>query len=279
MAPTSPARASSPQTHPVIGDPAFVDPAADDYHLTIASAARDAGDPAGVPPAPSHDADNVPRPQGPRVDIGAYEWKGHWLHLPMVFRSGAPRVGWAIGWDENFAAAIAHTADGGLTWQAQGDLSAWTDVQGTDISAVDDLTAWATLGSGGPGAASGAILHTTDGGATWVTQTIPAGLSGGMKSVKGLSRREAWAASLTGTILHTIDGGSTWNVVSHPTAPITQVNRMDAMGAECLGGRLCRRGRARLLARRRSNVAGDRFAGRQSTDRSCLQPTDHLGFR
>ena len=38
------------QTHPVTGDPAFVDPAADDYHLTIASAARDAGDPAGVPP-------------------------------------------------------------------------------------------------------------------------------------------------------------------------------------------------------------------------------------
>ncbi len=51
-----------------------------------------------------------------------------------------------------------------------------------------------------------------------------------MKSVKGLSRREAWAASLTGTILHTIDGGDTWNVVPHPTTPITAVNRMDAMG-------------------------------------------------
>ena len=158
-------------------------------------------------------------------------WKGRWLYLPVVFRSAVPRVGWAIGWDEKYTAAIAHTADGGLTWQAQGDLSAWTGVQGNDISAVDDQTAWAALGSGGPGDASAAILHTTDGGATWVTQTIPVGLSGGMKSVKGLSRGEAWAASLTGTILHTIDGGNTWNVVPHPTAPITQVNRMDAMGA------------------------------------------------
>ena len=164
------------QTHPVTGNPAFVDPAADDYHLTIASAARDAGDPAGVPPAPDHDADGVSRPQGSAVDIGAYEWKGHWLHLPMVFKSFPLRVGWAIGDDVTGVPAIVHTTDGGLTWQAQGDLSAWTGVEGNDISAVDDQTAWAALGSGGAGDTLGAILHTTDGGATWVTQTIPPGL-------------------------------------------------------------------------------------------------------
>jgi photosystem II stability/assembly factor-like uncharacterized protein len=62
-------------------------------------------------------------------------------------------------------------------------------------------------------------------------QAIPAGLSGGIKAVKGLSRREAWAASLYGgTILHTTDGGHNWNIVPHPTVPIVQVNRMDAMG-------------------------------------------------
>jgi hypothetical protein len=38
------------------------------------------------------------------------------------------------------------------------------------------------------------------------------------------------AASDGDTILHTTDGGSTWNAVPHPTAPITQVNRMDALG-------------------------------------------------
>jgi photosystem II stability/assembly factor-like uncharacterized protein len=136
-------------------------------------------------------------------------------------------VGWAIGWDETNAPAIVHTADGGLTWQAQGDLSAWASLSGMgDISAVDDQTAWAALPSLGIG---GAILHTTDGGATWVAQTIPAGLSYGIKGVKGLSRDEAWAASGGGTILHTTDGGATWNVIPHPTVPITQVNRIDAI--------------------------------------------------
>jgi photosystem II stability/assembly factor-like uncharacterized protein len=138
-------------------------------------------------------------------------------------------VGWAIGKDATGTAVIVHTADSGQTWQVQGDSSAWTGQDGNDISAVDDQTAWAALGSG-PAETRGSILHTTDGGATWVTQTIPAGLAGGIKGVKGLSRNEAWAASLGGAILHTTDGGATWNVVPHPTAPITQVNRIDALG-------------------------------------------------
>jgi len=73
-------------THPVTGAVAFVDPTAGDYRLRVTSAARDAGDPAGVPPAPDHDADGVRRPFGPRVDIGAYEWHGFVWYLPLVMR-------------------------------------------------------------------------------------------------------------------------------------------------------------------------------------------------
>jgi photosystem II stability/assembly factor-like uncharacterized protein len=138
-------------------------------------------------------------------------------------------VGWAIGWDATDTAVIVHTADGGQTWQMQGDPSAWMGLNGCDISAVDDQTAWAAL-CGSSTETQGAILHTTDGGVTWVTQAIPTGLAGGIKGVKGLSRNEAWAASLSGVILHTTDGGTTWNVVPHPTAPIAQVNRIDALG-------------------------------------------------
>jgi len=216
-------------THAVTGNPGFVDPADDDYHLTIGSAARDAGDPAGVPPAPPVDYDGVGRPQGPAVDLGAYEWRGSWQYLPLVAESLTPRTGWAIGDDETGTTVIVHTANGGLTWKVQGDSAAWTGLGGEDISAVDNRTAWAALGSG-VGETGGAILHTTDGGATWVSQAIPSGLAGGIKGVKGLSRDEAWAASLGGTVLHTTDGGATWNVVPHSTVPITQVNRMDAMG-------------------------------------------------
>jgi hypothetical protein len=75
-------------THPVTGSPAFADAASRDYHLTSGSAARDAGDPAGVPPAPNYDADGVARPQGPAVDLGAYEWRGYLRYLPLVARKG-----------------------------------------------------------------------------------------------------------------------------------------------------------------------------------------------
>jgi photosystem II stability/assembly factor-like uncharacterized protein len=148
-----------------------------------------------------------------------------------------PTTGWAICADATGTPHIVHTADGGLTWQVQGDLTGWQGCADSDISAVDDRTAWASLTCGAD--TGGAIVHTTDGGATWVSQSIPSGLESGMKSIKGLSRREAWAASLGGTILHTTDGGATWNVVPHPTVPIYQVNRMDAISdnvwiADCL---------------------------------------------
>jgi hypothetical protein len=101
-------------THPLTGSPAFVNPAADDYHLTIGSAARDAGDPAGVPPAPPVDLDGVSRPQGPAVDLGAYEWRGHWLYLPLAFKRW-PTVGWAVGDSIGGYGTILHTIDGGAT--------------------------------------------------------------------------------------------------------------------------------------------------------------------
>lgn len=114
-------------------------------------------------------------------------------------------VGWAIGSDTNRSAVILHTANGGSTWDAQGNKSLWTGHEGTDISAVDSRTAWATLSAtNGEG---GLILHTTDGGRTWDIQSLPEPIPDGMKGIKGISREEAWAVGLKGPVLHTLDGG------------------------------------------------------------------------
>lgn len=52
------------------GDPKFVDPAVQDFHLQTGSPAINAADPT----APDdHDLDNAPRPFGGRADMGAYE--------------------------------------------------------------------------------------------------------------------------------------------------------------------------------------------------------------
>ena len=206
-------------THPITGAAAFRDPAAHDYHLTVASAARDTGDPAGAPPAPDHDADGVRRPFGARVDIGAYEWHGVQVFMPAVRKEIAARVGWAIGDGNTGTPAIIGTTDGGRTWHVQKTAPGWAGLDAADISAVDEQTAWAAMVSA-PGETRDAILHTRDGGATWVSQPLPAGVTGGVKSIKGLSRDEAWAATLGGIVLHTTDGGASWVVVSHPTAPM-----------------------------------------------------------
>ena len=138
------------------------------------------------------------------------------------------QIGWAIGYDASDTAVILHTKNGGRKWVVQGDNTKWEGYHSQDISAVDKHTAWAALGNASSG--DGKILHTTNGGATWTEQTLPEGVQGVIKGIKGLTRQEAWAVSIAGTVLHTTDGGEVWNIVEHPDFEIRQVNRMDAIG-------------------------------------------------
>lgn len=135
-------------------------------------------------------------------------------------------VGWAIGYRSDYTAAILHTANGGKSWEEQGNSALWIGLNGNDISAVDEWTAWAAVGSKDVGA----ILHTADGGATWDIQPLPAGVNDAVKGIKGLSRSVAWAVTLGGTVMRTLDGGRNWVVVPHDGVTIKQVNRIDAMG-------------------------------------------------
>ncbi len=66
-----------------VGDPCFVDPAHDDYHLAFGSAAIDRGIDAGI----YGDLDGHPRPIGLGFDIGAYEYQSiRYLWLPVIRR-------------------------------------------------------------------------------------------------------------------------------------------------------------------------------------------------
>jgi predicted outer membrane repeat protein len=66
----------------LVGDPAFVNPASGDYHLTIGSAALDKGVDAGV----TLDIDSQRRPAGQGYDLGVDEyWYG--IYLPMTLRN------------------------------------------------------------------------------------------------------------------------------------------------------------------------------------------------
>jgi predicted outer membrane repeat protein len=66
----------------LVGDPAFKDPAANDFHIKLTSAARDAGTANFI--TTTQDIDGDPRPIGRAPDIGADEFNPLFLYLPLI---------------------------------------------------------------------------------------------------------------------------------------------------------------------------------------------------
>lgn len=60
----------------------------------------------------------------------------------------------------------------------------------------------------------GTILHTADGGKTWVQQA--SGTINMLTSISFVDEKTGWAVGERGTILHTVDGGKTWTKQKSP---------------------------------------------------------------
>jgi len=62
----------------------------------------------------------------------------------------------------------------------------------------------------------GTILHTKDGGKTWIRQ--PSGIDFTLTSIFFINAKTGWAVGNIGTIVHTKNGGKTWQTQKSPVA-------------------------------------------------------------
>lgn len=116
--------------------------------------------------------------------------------------------GWAVGgfvdlYGSNHRRVIEHTSDGGDTWEGQH----WQSYRYPLVSVhfADVSNGWAV---GGPGY----ILHTTNGGGTWVEQN--SGTTSYLQDVCFVDANIGWCVGDDGLLLHTTDGGDHWQAQS-----------------------------------------------------------------
>lgn len=130
------------------------------------------------------------------------------------------RRGWAVG----AKGTLLRTTDAGDTWQAVG-VRTKADLGGVAFS--DRSTGWIVGAVGDADDSRGVILATTDGGAHWRAQKVPAGVKV-LNKVKFVDDKRGWAVGSPGVVLRTTDGGATWKKTQlAPKAMLLDVDFVD----------------------------------------------------
>ena len=124
------------------------------------------------------------------------------MRLPMTFDDPVAKAE-----STGYRGVVAKTTDSGRTWELILDMDG---LYFNGIHFIDEMNGWVV----GEGEDTAKILHTTDGGRTWVEQWSGTAT---LMQVRMVNSRVGWAAGgdlssrrPTTLILHTTDGGETW---------------------------------------------------------------------
>ena len=147
--------------------------------------------------------------------VASYPDPNQFYDLHDVFFADS-QIGWAVG-----TATILHTSDGGETWSVQADYTAPGSGNVSSLNGVhfiDGQTGWA-VGMGRFSSEPGALLHTTDGGDSWIYSG--AGTPAVLNDVFFSDAMHGWVVgerSCCGDalVLRTTDGGNSWSEVEPP---------------------------------------------------------------
>jgi photosystem II stability/assembly factor-like uncharacterized protein len=136
-------------------------------------------------------------------------------HLSIPVMSEVPKASFHQGTSvaaDTYRAAIAHTIDGGKTWEVQFNDSGNFYLNG--IYFVNANKGWAV----GEGDLSAYVLGTVDGGKTWnVIYTSPTDTVYSLMQIEMVNESKGWAVGMKKSnvgakpyIIHTEDGGKSW---------------------------------------------------------------------
>jgi len=152
---------------------------------------------------------------------------------------------WIVGIAANASASygiVDVTTDGGAQWSAQTVPSGIVGLYGVTCVNASDCWAIGDQGSGGSLSVTPAIIATTDGGASWTQQTLPAGVdvSGDVQPASGIACADAsdcWVVGETGSasnhtpfLIATTDGGASWTQQTLP-AGVAFLNHVACVNA------------------------------------------------
>jgi len=114
------------------------------------------------------------------------------------------------GWATGYAGKIVHTTDGGETWT---DQTAPFNTEYYRICFINSNEGWIAGGDAGgfPSYISHrVILHTTNGGVTWIQQYGQA-YESLLRSIYFVDQNNGYTTGESGIIMKTTDGGSNWS--------------------------------------------------------------------
>ena len=134
--------------------------------------------------------------------------------------------GWAVTGSGTFeSGSILHSTNGGTNWSSQYTSGANKLI--VSISFVDANNGWAVIDSlsSEPDFVSPAtIIHTTNGGATWITQLNDT-TAGTLGAVQFVDANNGWVVGDSAKILHTTNGGTNWSAVTNAGISSSSKNR------------------------------------------------------
>lgn len=144
------------------------------------------------------------------------------------------RSAWAVGGNDDHYGVILRTTDGGRNWIRCGSPGSVPDFGPVGVGALDSKHAW-VVGS------NGTIIHTEDGGKTWVQQA--SNTKATLMKVAVVDRHNTWIVGDKdngyAVILRTSDGGLTWtrqgNASTIKTAGLIDVTAVDNRTAWTVG--------------------------------------------